>query len=332
VNRASLSFAAFVLLLAAALLFMAWQLGPGQLAFLFHPERHTAPFVMVNLLVPVEGEDADAMLLEMLERLGGDPRWVATTERVVEGGNADFWPMIAFIEHPSRAHFTDQLGLREFRQLTGISRDRLVTSAVLAAELGQPLEPGAAQAFALRLMAAADPDAHADYDEQWFAQDASLLERHGGRVLWRARVDPLSVPDHARFDELMVLGFATVRERDRWLDDTGRATAAVLQSRLWRRNVVLAVAPLAVPILDAEAPATAPFPDETPLRPPRAQDSEDDAERRSAPDQERDGAASGRDGDQGGSAAPDDQTRTVPNSSNSPRFGNVSAASSATGA
>jgi hypothetical protein len=241
VSRASFGFTAFVTVLAAGLLTVAWLLGPDKLAFLFDGERQTAPFVMVNL-----GEAAEPppeLVSAMVERLGGDPLWSATTERVIDGGRNDEWPLIALIAHPSRAHFVDQLGLRGLGNLTGLAADRLERSAVLAATSEQTFAINGARAFAVRLVAGVDDLARVDA-EQWRERETEVLAAHGGLVVWRARLRPLDVAREERFDQLTVFGFASVQGRDRWLEDPARATDMALQSRVFQRQIMLAVAPV----------------------------------------------------------------------------------------
>jgi hypothetical protein len=318
VSRASFWFIAFLVLLAGALLWVALLLGPNRLAFLFHGDRHGSPFVMVNLLDPVDGEDAAALLSATLERLGGEARWVVRTERVVEGSNADHWPLIAFIEHPSRAHFTDQLGLLELRAFTGIDPARLAASAVFDVQASPPTL-GDQRAYALRFTTAASEASGADYAARWLDDDAALLARYGGGIAWHARLNPLATPSAASFDYLTVMSFDSIRGRDLWLADATRATHKTLQARLWRRDVLLAVAPLGI-IDEADSWFDEPFEPEPPREREPSGDRAEDPQGVAVPPTVAQPAPI---------KVPDAQTRTVPNSSNSPRFGIVDASTTA---
>jgi hypothetical protein len=242
-SRGLAMFITFLVATGAALLVSVYLLGPNRLAFLLHEERHSAPFVMVNLLLPEHDADGAAIVGTMVDRLGGEVLWSATTDRVAVGTLNDAWPLIVLVTHPSRAQFVDQLGFRELRNFTGVDAGRLQRSAVLAATPQQHFEPGDATAFVLRAMIAADHAAVGVFDSEWLAQESRLARDHGGALMWHARLNPVATDAEHAFDYLLLFGFTDEHQRARWLDDTGRATIAALQSRLFRRDVLLLTAP-----------------------------------------------------------------------------------------
>lgn len=66
-----------------------------------------------------------------------------------------------------------------------------------------------------------------------------MLARHGGRLTWRASLNPLIAEPSQRFDVMLVYGFTDATACAAWADDPERATLQTMQRRLFGRDVVL---------------------------------------------------------------------------------------------
>lgn len=235
-------------LVAIAIVGFAAYIGPNGIAFVLHDDRKTAPFVMVNLL---DFEDAAAEAryrdgygvpaLAMIRAVGGDVLWEGRLDRVLKGRSRDRWPVIVLVSYPSRAAFIDLVTSSEYRALLDARSADLARTVVLAGTPRGPFEPGGAS-FAIRLVRGIDGDWRQVYDSTWQSEDAELLARHGGRVVWRAGLNPLIAEDEDAFDEAWLLAFDAPAGRSAWVDDRERRTVQSLEQRLWRRDVVLLVA------------------------------------------------------------------------------------------
>jgi antibiotic biosynthesis monooxygenase (ABM) superfamily enzyme len=127
----------------------------------------------------------------------------------------------------------------DYRALRAARNATLERSAVLAATPEAPFANDGATAYAVRLLIAAHGDSMASYQAEWSDQDAAVLARHQGSIVWRARVDPIVVDSNQRFEAMLVYGFADTDQRDAWVDDPERATLQTLQRRLFSRDVLL---------------------------------------------------------------------------------------------
>jgi uncharacterized protein (DUF1330 family) len=246
-NRARVVFVTFVVLVVAAVAGLAAYLGPNGLAFVLHDERETAPFVMVNLL---DFDDTAAEIryrqgfadpaLGLTQAIGGESLWEGRLESLVEGRLHDEWQLVSLVRYPSRAAFVDLVTSAEYRALLAGRDASLDRSAALAATPTTPFE-GAGSAFALRLVRGSADDWRERYDTEWQAEDTALLERHGGRVAWRAGISPLDAAPEFAFDEVWLYAFVDVAGRSAWADDIERRTVQSLERRLFARDVVLSL-------------------------------------------------------------------------------------------
>jgi len=249
-NRGLIGFLAFLGVLLLAFGVAAYVLGPNMLAFIFHGDRRTEPVVIVNLVDFVDSGRAEAYARDyetpaigLIAALGGKELWKASANDVVRGQLHDAWSTLDLVAYPSRAAFIELVTSSDYRALLG-GRDAAVTrTAMFDATPVEPsqnaFDPLDTQAQALRLLKGAHADSLATYDAKWSAEDAKMLERHGGTLLWRARLKPLSAEPEQRFDELLIYGFGDAEQRDAWVGDAERETLQTLQRRLFRRDVLV---------------------------------------------------------------------------------------------
>jgi uncharacterized protein (DUF1330 family) len=246
VNRGLIGFLMFLAVILLGFAAFAYELGPTALAFVFHPERRTAPVVMVNFF-EYAGADAEQRYREvfgnpsrpMIEAVGGHRVWSARAGDVVSGRLRDGWSWLELVAYPSRAAVIELVTSSEYRALRAARGETLQRSAVLAATPEAPFADDGTNAHAVRLLAGAHRDSIATYQAQWSNQDETLLARYHGRVVWRAHVDPIVGEASQHFDEMLIYGFPDVDQRDAWMNDPERATLQTLQQGLFRRDVLL---------------------------------------------------------------------------------------------
>jgi uncharacterized protein (DUF1330 family) len=244
-NRGLFGFLSFVALVVVAVIAGAIWLGPNGLAFVLHDERKTAPFVMVDLLDFVDA-NAEARYrqgyhdgaMALIEGLGGQMIWEGRLEGVLSGRLHDGWPVVAFVRYPSRAVYVDLVTSSEYRALARVRGASLARNAMLAGAQSIDLDP-AGGAFVLRLSKGADAGWRSRYESEWQAEDGALLERHRGRIAWRATLNPIAADDAFAFDEAWLYAFRDERLRAAWANDPERRTVESLEARLFERDVVL---------------------------------------------------------------------------------------------
>jgi len=277
-NRGLIGFLAFLGVLLVGFGVAAYVLGPNMLAFVFHGDRRTEPVVIVNLVDFADGDHAAAYTRDyetpavaLIAALGGKELWKASANDVVRGQLHDAWSALDLVAYPSRAAFIELVTSSDYRALLGPRDAAVARTAMFDATPIEPsqnaFDPLATQAQALRFLKGAHDDSIAVYDAKWLAEDAKMLERHGGALLWRARLKPLSAEPEQRFDELLIYGFGDAEQRDAWVGDAERETLQTLQRRLFRRDVLVLAdglamvqppsppAEAAAPPSDSEAPA-----------------------------------------------------------------------------
>jgi hypothetical protein len=261
-NRGLLSFLAFLTVLLLGLGIAAYVMGPNVLAFVFHEARRTEPVVMVNLLDFADADqEADYQKVFerpatiLIEALGGHEIWKARTDRVERGQLLDGWPVLQMVAYPSRSAFIELVTSSDFRALQA-ARDRTVKrSALLAATPATDFDPQGTAVQAVRFLAGAHDDSIDRYDAKWLDEDEALLERHAGRLIWRAGLNPLVADPEQRFDEMLIYGFSDARHRDDWAADAERETLQTLQRRLFRRDVLMLASALEDPDRQPIAPS-----------------------------------------------------------------------------
>ena len=261
-NRGLFGFVAVVTLVFAAVVTLAVRLGPNGLAFVLHDERKTAPFVMVELLDFADtaaeiryrqgfGDSVQALV----ETLGGHLLWEGRLDGVLEGRLQDEWPVVTLVQYPSRSVYVDLVTSSEYRELAGARDGALERSAALAGSPRAAFE-AAGGAFALRFVRGLDDGWRSRYDAEWQAEDATILERHGGHIAWRASLSPLEAEAPFEFDEVWLYAFADTGAREAWSEDIERRTVKSLEQRLFERDVVILLRPSAAGALPAQdAPA-----------------------------------------------------------------------------
>jgi len=249
-NRGLIGFLAFLGVLLLALGVAAYVLGPNMLAFVFHGDRRTEPVVIVNLVDFVDADhaqtyarDFEAPALALIAPLGGHEMWKASAADVVHGQLQDGWSSLDIVAFPSRAAFIELVTSSDYRALLGARDAAVKRAATYAAAPIEPsqnaFDPQDTQAQALRFLTGAHADSIATYDAKWLGEDAQMLQRHGGVLLWRARLSPLVADEAERFDEILVYGFRDSDMREEWVGDTERETLQTLQRRLFRRDVLV---------------------------------------------------------------------------------------------
>lgn len=244
--------AGFLLFLGLVLLVLggfAIYLGPNGLAFVLHAERSTAPFVMVNLL-DFDSRDAQRRYmeeygrptLEMIESLGGRVLWQAELVDVAAGRSTDHWPLVVFVEYPSRAAFIDLVTSSEYRDELDAREQSLARTALLAGTPRQAFDEGGAH-FALRLLHGSEDGWRRAYANEWRNEDIAIVEQHDGWLAWQASLNPLVAAEEDRFEELYLFAFSSDAGRRAWVDDLERHTTRSLEQRLFDRDVILLLDP-----------------------------------------------------------------------------------------
>ncbi len=268
-SRGLIGFLAFLTVLVLGFGVVAYLLGPNVLAFVFHAERRTEPVVIVNLLDFADAEHADAYRTQferpaaaLISALGGKELWQASASDVIHGGVLDGWSSLQLVLYPSRSTFIELVTSSDYRALLDARRDALKRDAVLSATPALDFDLQGTEAQAVRFFVGAHDDSIDAYDTKWLAEDDKLLERHSGKLIWRARLNPLVAEPEQRFGAMLVYGFTDAAHRDEWARDAQRETLQTLQRRLFRRDVVVAsltrVDPDAMPVASpVESPAEA---------------------------------------------------------------------------
>ncbi len=281
-SKGALGFLVFLVGLVLALAVLGWALGAETLRIMLQAERREQPLLLLQLTAPLPASDADALLLEplpeqqlhahlreRLQRLGGTPLWLATTEQLGKGSSADNWPFLSLLSYPSGKAFVERLDVADLRNYTGQASSRMQQFMVLAAhpltdapfsdahwsvDAVTHLAPASQEypAWVLRLLrwenSAQTPLAH------WSTEDEPSLHRYGGALLWQAHLRPLVAHPGPAYDSLILLGFPTHQARADWLADPAVATSAVLRQRLLRHEAVLLLQPQRLPAVSTGAP------------------------------------------------------------------------------
>jgi uncharacterized protein (DUF1330 family) len=262
-NRGLIGFLAFLAVLLFGLGVAAYLLGPNVLAFVFHAERRTEPVVIIDLLDFADAEHQRAYqqgferpASALVAAVGGHEIWRADAHDVVRGQVLDGWPMLELVGYPSRSAVIELVTSSDYRTLLDARDASVKRSAVLSARPEADFDTQGTQAQAVRFLAGAHDDSIDSYETKWLSQDEAMLERHAGKLIWRARLNPLVADAEQRFDEILIYGFSDAEHRDDWVSDAERETLQTLQRRLFRRDVlVLAITEIAP---EAARPEAAP--------------------------------------------------------------------------
>jgi uncharacterized protein (DUF1330 family) len=222
----------------------AYIAGPDVLSFVFHSERRTQPVVMVDLLEFTDADHEQRYVDEfrrpaaaLIEAVGGKSVWrAATTEPI---GVRTARVVVDIARYPSRAVVTGLVTSKDYRALLPARASAIKTSAVFEATELDDFDAASARAAAVRLLAGSNEDSLERFDAEWASQDATVLARHDGRAVWRARLRPLVADDALRFEAVVVYGFPNAQRREAWLDDRERLTLTSLERKLFARDVLL---------------------------------------------------------------------------------------------
>ncbi len=260
-SRGLIGFLGFLVVLTLLLGLVAYVLGPNVLAFIFHAERRTEPVVIVNLLDFADAEHAEAYRTQferpaaaLIGALGGKEIWQASASDLIHGGVLDGWSSLQLVLYPSRATFIELVTSSDYRALLDARRDALKRYTTLSATPALDFDLQGTEAQAVRLLIGAHDDSIDAYDAKWLAEDDQLLARHEGKLIWRARLNPLVAEPEQRFGAMLVYGFVDAAHRSEWAADAERETLQTLQRRLFRRDVIVA----SVTRVDPDAMAVTP--------------------------------------------------------------------------
>jgi uncharacterized protein (DUF1330 family) len=266
-SRGLIGFLGFLVVLVFGLAVVAYWLGPNVLAFVFLDERRTEPVVIVTLLDFPDAEHAEAYRTQferpaatLIGALGGKEVWQASASDVIHGGVLDGWSSLQLVGYPSRSTFIELVTSSDYRALLDARRAALKRDAVFAATPTVDFDLQGTGAQAVRFLIGAHDDSIAKYDSKWLVEDEQLLASHEGKLLWRARLNPLVTEPDQRFGEMLVYGFTDAALRDEWAADAKRETLQTLQRRLFRRDVIVA----SVTRLDLDAMPVTPRADTRP--------------------------------------------------------------------
>jgi len=245
-NRGLIGFLLFLAVILLGLAAAAYVLGPNVLAFVFHTERRTEPVVIVNLLQFVDAQHEERYRAEYVrpaatitQALGGRVVWTARADQILRGRALDAWSSMELVGYPSRAAFIELVTSSDYRALLRARTQAVERSAMFAGTSSTLFDVQGTRAQVVRFLTAARDDSIDTFDSQWLDQEEALLARHDGRLLWRARLNPLVADDEQSFDTMLVYGFADAENRAAWANDSERETLQTLQRRLFRRDVLV---------------------------------------------------------------------------------------------
>lgn len=235
VSRSLRWFAIFCGTLVAGMGAFALYLGPNVLAFLFHEERATAPFVMVNFVdfgsadfgsadFDIEKHAAreryfdgySRPMLSLVAALGGSVVWQGAVKRVIEGRAEDHWDVLLMVRYPSRESFVSMMTSSEYRDLMSARSGALRRDVMVAAT--QLIEfPDTEQHASLMLLHRfIDEDARDRYHREYLPAQLESAKSMGGEVVWHALGNPLSADPEFAWNDVLILGFPTELQLSAW--------------------------------------------------------------------------------------------------------------------
>ena len=246
VSRGLAWFLAFVGLVTVLLVGAALLMGGNRLSFVFHEQRGDAAFVMVNLL-DFEDQAAQQRYMDgyardtfvLIEALGGRRLWAARTDELLAGNAADWWPLIALVEYPSRTSFIDMVTSSEYRDRLDARSAALARTAVYAGTPRFPFEPALDRSYVVRLTRLSEGADYEAFEDQWGQQEHELLERHSGVLAWSADLNPLVAEPEDGGDRITGSEVPNATASGGWAVDSERGTLASLERRLLERDVML---------------------------------------------------------------------------------------------
>jgi uncharacterized protein (DUF1330 family) len=244
-NRGLIGFLTFLAVLLFGLALIAYLLGPNVLSFVFHAERRTQSVVIVDLL-----EFADASHVEpyrdgyqqpaaaLIQSVGGKTIWRADADQPVSGAREGH-SILDITRYPSRAAYIELVTSSDYRALMPAREATARVSAVLETAQSPDFEADAPPVRAVRWLVGSHEDSLDRFEAQWLSADAAVLARHSGRVIWRARLNPLVGAESLRFDAGIVYAFPDTERRAAWLEDRERLTLGTLEGRLFRHDILV---------------------------------------------------------------------------------------------
>lgn len=235
VSRSLRWFAIFCGTLVAGMGAFALYLGPNVLAFLFHEERATAPFVMVNFvdfgladfgLADFDLEKRAAReryrdgysrpMLSLVAALGGSLVWQGGVKRVIEGRPEDDWDVLLMVRYPSRESFVAMVTSSEYRDLMSARSGAVRRDLMMAATQLVEFPDTEQHASLMVLHRFIDEEARDRYHQEHLPAQLESAKAMGGEVVWHALGNPLSADPKFAWTDVLILGFPTELQLSAW--------------------------------------------------------------------------------------------------------------------
>lgn len=219
-------FVIFCAALGAGLAVIALYLGPNVLAFLFHSERSSAPFVIVRFVDFADGgnaqdlEEYTSAATEVVTAAGGRPLWQGRVRRVLEGRPDDLWDAVILVDYPSRDAFINLVTSSSYRKVNAARSENVRRSALLAATpvagFASNFSDEGHRSCALLLHRFVDEDARAAYYEKYLPAQLESAQNAGAIVMWRGSANPLFADRNFAWTDLILLGFESEAQLSAW--------------------------------------------------------------------------------------------------------------------
>jgi hypothetical protein len=249
-------FLTFLGALAGGFIALAVYLGPNVLAFVFHEDRRTEPFVMVHLIELANPSDPSLPPAELAgaafgvgKNQDGKLVWSARVDAIGEGTLQQRWTKLALVQYPSRAAYVDLVTGTDYRD-AGDVRERWIARRAMLVGVGHTprdadalTAPAAGVRYAARLLRFGSDRAEERYFAEWLKQDVAVVEEHHGTVAWEARLEPLVGEKDARYDHALIVSFPDGITLDEWWNDPQRATLQSLERRMMDGELVMLLTP-----------------------------------------------------------------------------------------
>ncbi len=235
---------------------VALYLGPNVFSFLFHAERSSAPFVMVDFIdfTDVAGHQRDLdeytePAMEVVAEAGGRLLWQGRVKRVIAGRPDDLWDALVLVGYPSRQRFIDMVTSQAYREVASVRSQAVRRSAVMAAT---PIVDFAADfsaddhaSCALLLHRFVDEDARDAYYEEYLPAQLEFAKDAGGVVIWRATTNPLFTGANFAWTDLIFLSFESEYHLSEWAHHPLWRSRQALARPLMERWALVEVEPAA---------------------------------------------------------------------------------------
>jgi uncharacterized protein (DUF1330 family) len=249
-------FLTFLGALAVGFIALAVYLGPNVLAFVFHEDRRTEPFVMVHLLELTNPSDPSLPSTELAgaafgigKDQGGKLLWSARVDAIGEATLQQRWTTLALVRYPSRAAYVDLVTGTEYRNAGDVRERWIARRTMLVGVEHAPRDddaltaPATGPRYAARFLRFGSDRAEERYFAEWLKQDIAVVEEHRGTVAWEAHLEPLVGDQDARYDHALIVSFPDGTALDEWWNDPQRATLQSLERRMMDGELVMLLTP-----------------------------------------------------------------------------------------